>query len=625
MSEKDFDDIPSLSRRTFLEACAAVPLAGAVIPDKAFAQTADAEGILGTGAATGSSDVASCDVLIIGSGGAGLRAAVYAMRTANLSVLVVSKTMPSRSATCMAEGGINGVVQYQGQKDSLESHAFDTVKGSDYLGDQDCIDYFVEKASEAIRETDFWGMPYSRAKDGRVDQRFMAGHQYPRTNYSADKTGHAILHTNFDYALGSGVKFLVDHQLLDVAVEDGVCAGAVLRNIKTGEIKPVRARAVILAAGGYTRIFWTRTSTPYIATGDGTAAALRAGLPFKDPEMLQFHPTGVVHGGVLITEAARGEGGYLLNAKGERFMERYAPGKMELAPRDITARAIETEIAQGRGIGDGMEAHVLIDLRHLGREKILERLPQIRHVGLMFENVDLVEQPLPIRPTAHYSMGGIDVIDFHTMATAIPGLFAAGECGCESIHGANRLGGNSLAAAMVTGKEAGIGAATYAAKAGFAGETALQRLTEQWRDHFRETTARTKGTNFVELRDRMAQVLWEGMGIFRTEKGLAQAAEALRQIHQEYRVATVGNSAPVYNTAYTHYIEVGNMLSLARCAVLAALNRRESRGAHTRVDFPQRNDKDFLHHSLVRLKGDEYVLDQRPVTIVRYKPEERKY
>lgn len=623
MSEDYKDDASGLSRRSFMAACAALPLTSVIVPDLSGTAVA-AEGPAAAAGGAGPA-LTSFDVLVIGSGGSGLRAAVYAARAANLSVAVVTKVMPTRSATCMAEGGINGVMDFPGQKDSLEAHAFDTVKGADYLGDQDCIDFFVEKASEAVRETDFWGTPYSRAEDGRVGQRFMAGAQFPRTNYSADKTGHALLHSTFDYAVGSGVKFIIDHQLLDVAVEDGICSGVILRNIKTGDIMPVKARAVIMATGGYTRIFWTRTSTPYIATGDGTAAALRAGLPFKDPEMIQFHPTGVAHGGVLITEAARGEGGYLLNNKGERFMQRYAPAKMELAPRDITARAIETEIAEGRGFGEGLGAYVLIDLRHLGREKILQRLPQIRHVGLLFENVDLVDQPLPIRSTAHYSMGGIDVIDFRTMATAMPGLFACGECGCESIHGANRLGGNSLAAAMVTGKEAGIGAAAYAGKAGFAGDGALIRLTRQWREHFREATSRTKGTNFVEIRDRMAQVLWDGMGIFRNEKGLSEAREALASLQKDYDQALVGNPGQVYNSAYTHYVEVGNMLSLARCAVLSALDRKESRGAHTRTDYPKRDDQNYLHHNLVSLKGSELVLDQRPVTITRFKPQERSY
>jgi succinate dehydrogenase / fumarate reductase flavoprotein subunit len=581
--------------------------------------------ISGQKPALSGSDVMTVDVLVVGSGGSGLRAAVYAMRRADLSVLVVSKTMPTRSATCMAEGGINGVIDFPGQKDSLDAHAFDTVKGADYLGDQDAIDVFVEKASEALRETDFWGTPYSRNADNRADQRLMGGHQFPRTCYSADKTGHALLHSTFDVALQAGVKFMMDFQLLDVGVEDGICSGAVLRDVRTGEIVPVRARAVVLATGGYTRIFWLRTSTPFVATGDGTAAALRAGLPFKDPEMIQFHPTGVAHGGTLITEAARGEGGYLLNNKGERFMQRYAPARMELAPRDITARAIEREIAEGRGFGEGMTAYVLLDLRHLGGETIMERLPKIHHTGLLFEDVDIIHKPLPIRSTAHYTMGGIDVVDIETMATALPGLFACGECGCQSVHGANRLGGNSLAAAMVTGKQAGLGAAAWAAKAALPGDAALVRLAAQWRDHFREMTGRTTGASFVEVRDAMARALWDGMGIFRTEAGLQATCDTLARLQEEYRTAMVGNRNPVYNSAYTHYVEVGNMLSLARCAALAALNRRESRGAHTRVDYPTRNDEDFLRHSMVSRKGEDYVLDYKPVTITRFKPEERSY
>lgn len=569
------------------------------------------------------------DILIVGSGGAGLRAAVAALKTPGLSVAVVTKTMPTRSATCMAEGGINGVLDFPGQKDSLDAHSFDTVKGSDYLGDQDAIDFFVEKASEAVRETDFWGTPYSRREDGRVACRFMGGHQHARTNYSADKTGHILLHSNFDYALKSGVNFLVDHQLLGVAVEgsgaSAVCSGAVVRNVRTGEVVPVRARAVVLATGGYTRMFWARTSTPYIATGDGVGAALRAGVAFKDPEMVQFHPTGVANGGVLITEAARGEGGYLVNNAGERFMSRYAPDKMELAPRDITARGIETEIREGRGYGEGLKAHVLLDLRHLGRDKIIERLPQIRHVGLLFENLDLVDEPIRIRPTAHYSMGGIDVVDHRTMATTLPGLFAAGECSCVSIHGANRLGGNSLADAMVTGKQAGLGCAAYAVKAAMPGEAALNQLADEWRAHFATATARKDGAAPTELRDRLAEILWNDMGIFRTGERLAAAYAAVGDLQREYAAARVGNPSPVYNSAYTHFLEVGNMLSLARCSLLAAMNRTESRGAHTREDHPARDDANFLRHSLVTLNGGEYRLDYRPVTVTRFKPEERKY
>lgn len=568
----------------------------------------------------------SYDVVIVGSGGAGLRAAVEAVKDSGLSVAVLSKMMPTRSATSMAEGGINAVLDFPGQKDSLESHAFDTVKGSDYLGDQDAIDFFVEKAVEAVKETDYWGTPYSRREDGRISCRMMGGHSNPRTNFSADKTGHILLHSCFDFALGAGVRFLMDWQLLDVAVSDGVCSGVIVRNLKTGEITAIQAKAVVLATGGYTRMFWLRTSTPYIATGDGVAAALRAGVAFKDPEMVQFHPTGVSNGGALITEAARGEGGYLVNADSERFMSKYAPDKMELAPRDITARAIETEILEGRGFGEGLGAHVHLDLRHLGKEKILDRLPQIRHVGLLFENIDLVDNPMPIRPTAHYSMGGIDVTDYRTMATPIPGLYAAGECSCVSIHGANRLGGNSLADAMVTGKVAGTAAALHARSSSMpdAG-TSLEQQAAAWREKFREVTARQSGPGIPELRDRLAGLLWTKMGIFRTGEQLEELNAELTSLAVEYDRAWVGNSQSVYNTAFTHYVEVGNIIQLARAAALAALHRQESRGAHTRRDFPKRNDEKYLQHSLVNVNNGNFSLSYRPVVMGKYQPEVRKY
>ena len=454
----------------------------------------------------------------------------------------------------------------------------------------------------------------------------MGGHAHPRTNFSADKTGHILLHSCFDFALGSGVNFLMDWQLLDVVAVDGVCAGVIVRNLKTGEIEPIQAKAVILATGGYTRLFWLRTSTPYIATGDGVAAALRAGVAFKDPEMVQFHPTGVSNGGALITEAARGEGGYLINKDNERFMFRYAPGKMELAPRDITARGIETEIFEGRGIGEGLKAHVYLDLRHLGREKILDRLPQIRHIGLLFENIDLVEEPMPIRPTAHYSMGGVDVNDYRTMGTAIPGLFAAGECSCVSIHGANRLGGNSLADAMVTGKVAGEAAAIYAA--GAPKTSPDDKLTQQakfWQDKFRETTARKKGPGVPELRDRMADLLWNKMGIFRTGAALQELNSELATLAQDYEQVWIGNAQQIYNSAFTHYVEIGNLIQLSRAAALAALHREESRGAHTRIDFAKRNDEKFQQHSLVTLKNNQFELSYRPVVMGKYLAEVRNY
>ena len=577
-------------------------------------------------AAAGVGPMATCDILIIGSGGAGLRAAVAALKkNPKLNVVVVSKCMPSRSATCMAEGGINGVTDFS-KGDSYELHCFDTVKGGDYLVDQESTLKFCEQAGPAILELDYLGMPFSRTAEGKVKARPFGGASKVRCNYSADKTGHIVAHTCLDDALSNGVKFLMDHELLDVAVDNGRCEGAVLRNIRTGEIAPVRAKAVVLATGGYTRIFWNRTSTPYIATGDGVAAALRAGVPFKDPEMVQFHPTGVVHGGVLITEAARGEGGYLLNNKGERFMKTYAPAKMELGPRDIVARAIETEIREGRGYGQGLEAYVLLDLRHLGKDKIVNDLPQIRHVGKLFENIDLVDKPMVIRPTAHYSMGGIDVATFDNMATAVPGLFAAGEASCVSIHGANRLGGNSLADAVVTGKIAGNGAAAFASQADFGAGKRLTDLTGRWQDRFRNATNGGDAKQMYSIREEMGANLWDNMGIFRTQSKLDALASTLADPRSRYDALRVPNANPVYNTVFTEYVELGNMLQLAQAACLAASERKESRGAHTREDFLKRDDANFLKHSMVTMdESGKMRMGWKEVEITKFKPEERKY
>nr|WP_314179730.1 8-methylmenaquinol:fumarate reductase flavoprotein subunit [uncultured Campylobacter sp.] len=568
----------------------------------------------------------SCDVLIVGSGGAGLRAAVAVRKKyPNLTVVVVNKGMPSRNATCMAEGGINGVIDFE-HGDSHELHAYDTVKGSDFLGDQDAIIKFVEKATEAIHELDYAGMPFNRQKDSTVARRFAGGAKFERCNYAADKTGSIMMHTCLDEAITTGVKFLLDHYLLDIGMDNGVCEGVVLRDMQTGDVVPVLAKAVVLATGGYTRVFFNRTSTPFNASGDGIAAALRAGVAFKDPEMLQFHPTGVANGGALITEAARGLGGKLINNQGERFMSRYSK-KMELAPRDIVARSIETEIREGRGYGEGMGSYVLLDVTHLGEEKIMHELPQIRHVGLLFENMDLVKEPIKIRPTAHYSMGGIEIAKFDDMSTHLSGLFAAGETSCASIHGANRLGGNSLTDAAVTGKLAGEGAGEYASKrTGFGSGKHSAELAAKWRVKFKELTSGGGTSNeMYDLREELGKQNWDNMGIFRTKEKLEALQIKLEEIQARYDALKIPNPNPIYNTAITDYLELGNLILLARCACLGALNRNESRGAHTREDYPKRDDVNFLKHSIVTLVDGKPQLSYKDVVITKYPVEERKY
>ncbi|CAE10929.1 8-methylmenaquinol:fumarate reductase flavoprotein subunit [Wolinella succinogenes] len=572
------------------------------------------------------SGIPSCDVLIIGSGAAGLRAAVAARKKdPSLNVIVVSKVMPTRSATTMAEGGINGVIDFS-EGDSFALHAYDTVKGGDFLVDQDTAMKFAEHAGEAIHELDYIGMPFSRDKNGKVDKRYAGGASKIRCNFSADKTGHILTHTCLDDALKNGVKFLMDHQLLDIGVDNGRCEGVVLRDIRTGTIAPVRAKSVVLATGGYTRVFWNRTSTPYIATGDGAASAMRAGVAFKDPEMLQFHPTGVCHGGVLITEAARGEGGILLNNQGERFMKNYAK-KMELAPRDIVSRSIETEIREGRAFGKGMEAYVLLDVTHLGKEKIMRNLPQIRHIGLLFENMDLVEKPIAIRPTAHYSMGGIDVMGLESMSTAIPGLFAAGEAACVSIHGANRLGGNSLCDTVVTGKIAGTNAASFASSAGFGSGTHLHDLTLKWMSRFKEV-ANGKGevNEMYAIREELGAVNWDNMGVFRTESRLVALEDKHNELQARYDALRIPNTNPVFNTAFTEYVELGNILLASRAARMGAEARKESRGSHYREDYIKRDDANFLKHSMVTMDSNGKLhLGWKDVVVTQFKIEERKY
>ncbi|MDU2065208.1 MAG: FAD-binding protein [Sporomusaceae bacterium] len=565
------------------------------------------------------------DVLVIGSGGSGMRAALEAARQGDLNVALMTKVFPTRSATAMAQGGINGVLKNADATDTLEKHIFDTAKGSDYLGDQDAIEFFCNMSPDCINEIDYFGVPFSRDKEGRISQRNFGGQSSPRTCYSADKTGHVILHTMYEQCLKHDVKVLQEWQLLDVVVEDGELRGVVALQIKTGEIVPIAAKSVVIATGGAGRMYWMRTTNPFTSTGDGMAACFRAGVALKDPEMVQFHPTGLASTGILMSEAVRGEGGYLINRLGERFMKRYAPEKMELATRDVVAKGIETEIKEGRGFGEGITAYVQVDVRHLPEEAIIEKLHGIRDLAISFEHVDPVKEPIPIRPTCHYSMGGIDVVDYKTCATAVSGLFAAGEAACVSIHGANRLGGNSLADVMVFGKVAGMGASDCARKRTIAGETLLSEAATGWEKRFEEVVSRTKGATVASIRDRLAEIMWYNVGVFRNEADMVKAAQVVDGLLAEYQTCVVGDSSRVFNSAFVNYVEMGNLLTIAKAVVTGALARKESRGCHLRDDYAKRDDENFLKHTLITKDGSDYKLSYRPVVITKHQPAERKY
>ncbi|WP_457569077.1 succinate dehydrogenase flavoprotein subunit [Desulfurobacterium sp.] len=562
------------------------------------------------------------DVAIIGAGGAGLYAALSAVKkNPSLKVGVITKVFPTRSHTGAAQGGVNAALSNVAE-DSPEKHTYDTIKGSDFLADQDAVELMCHIAPKIIREMEHMGLPFSRLENGKIAQRPFGGASFPRTCYAADKTGHVMLQTLYEQCIRRNVKFF-NEWFVTALVHDGqkVC-GLVAIDMKSGKIEIIRAKAVILATGGHARIYWRRTSNALGCTGDGTAIALRAGVPLKDMEFVQFHPTGLRRTGILVTEGARGEGGYLINKDGERFMKRYAPEKMELAPRDMVSRAIETEIAEGRGFKDSEgNEFVYLDLRHLGKKKIMERLPQIRELAIDFEGIDPIEEPIPIRPTAHYCMGGVDTdIDGKTV---IDGLFAAGECACVSVHGANRLGGNSLLDIVVFGKITGELASEYAASSQLPEfPTAALKDERQKIETLFEKDGKEK---LADLRNELSDILTYGAGIFREESRLKEALDKVREIKERAQHLKVEDLSYTFNTNLQQTLEFLNMVELAEVTVMTALERRESRGAHYRVDYPERDDKNFLKHSIVTLENGEYKLSYKPVNITKYKPEERKY
>ena len=562
------------------------------------------------------------DIVIVGAGGGGLYAALETSRRKGLKVAVLSKVYPTRSHTGAAQGGINAALGNVAP-DSPEKHAYDTVKGSDFLADQDAVELMCEMAPKIIREMEHMGLPFSRLPDGRIAQRPFGGASFPRTCYAADKTGHVMLQTLYEQCIRFGVEFLNEWFALSLVHNGERIAGLTAVNLRTGEVVGIRAKAVILATGGHARIYWKRTSNALGNTGDGPAMALRAGVPLKDMEFVQFHPTGLRRTGILVTEGARGEGGYLINAKGERFMKRYAPEKMELAPRDLVSRAIETEIMEGRGFEDEEgNKFVYLDLRHLGRKKILERLPQIRELAIDFEGVDPIEEPIPVRPTAHYSMGGIDTDKYGR--TVIKGLYAVGECGCVSVHGANRLGGNSLLDIVVFGKIAGEDAAEFVA--GLEPVEFPEVEVKEQEERIKSLFNGEGSEKLSQLRSELSDAMSEGVGIFRDEERIKRALEKVREIKERAKKLKVYDRELTFNTNLQQTLEFLNMVEVAETIALGALERRESRGAHARTDYPRRDDENFLKHSIIRRGEDgELRLTWKPVVITKFQPEERKY
>lgn len=563
----------------------------------------------------------SQDILVVGGGLAGLAAALNS--DPQLKVAVVSRVHPLRSHSVAAQGGINAALgnNPEGKDDSWEKHAFDTIKGSDYLADQGVAELMCQRAIPAIYELEYLGVPFSRFPGGVIAQRPFGGAGFPRTCYAADRTGLVILHTLYEQSIRKNVKFFNEWLVTDLVIRDGKCVGVIVCDLTTGQIMPIKARAVIFATGGYGRVY-LKTTNAYVNHGSGIGIAYKAGIPLKDMEFVQFHPTSLYGKNILITEGARGEGGYLLNNKGKRFMEEYAPSALELAPRDIIARAIQTEISKGNGFENEC---VHLDLRHLGAEKIKKRLPSIREICIHFAGIDPTESPIPVQPAQHYSMGGIDVNE--KCASAVEGFYAAGECACVSVHGSNRLGGNSLLDTVVFGKIAGEEASLFARENGEKPESEKMLLEEALRvkKKIEEWKRRESGVKIHTILNKLKVVMSEKVGIFRKKEDLEEALENIRQLKEDYRRVYLSGKCLRFSQELVNIIELDPMLDLAEVISLGALNREETRGSHYRLDFQERNDRDWLKHTLVSIKYDKPHINYKEVDISKYPPVARKY
>jgi succinate dehydrogenase / fumarate reductase, flavoprotein subunit len=559
---------------------------------------------------------ATHDVLVVGAGCAGMRAAIEA-HDAGADVAVISKLHPTRSHSGAAEGGINAALG-NAAEDSPEIHAFDTVKGSDYLGDQDAIEIFTREAPGDIYQLEHWGAFFSRRDDGKLAQRPFGAAGSPRTVFAADITGHVLIQVLYEQLVKRNIKVYEEFFAWKLVENDGRCQGVISWDLLNGGLVTIGGKTVVLATGGQGRIYRTTTNA-YACTGDGAAMAFRLGLPLKDMEFMQFHPTTLYPTGILLTEGCRGEGAYLINSEGERFMKHYAPNAMELASRDVVSRSEQTEIDAGRGINGS----VMLDMRHLGAERIIERLPGSRELSMVFAGVDPIYDPVPVRPGAHYHMGGVET--GNDGETELTGLYAAGEVACVSVHGANRLGGNSLMETITFGRRAGRAAAEWALS-----HTTIDVPASAQEDAERELKALldvTSGERPWQIRNDLGTSMLENFGVFRREEQMVKQVQIIDEVRERYeRGVVVEDKGEVFNSDLTQAIELGNMIDLAACMLQAGVARKESRGAHARpYDFPDRDDENFMKHSISRLVDGRPELSYKEVRYTKYDPMERKY